>query len=88
MGVVPLRLPDGWRFDNLGLEAGDLIEIALQAAILKPWAPVPVVLRRRDGRVLRGTSTALLDTARELGLIQAGGMIPTILRRALTAMEP
>ncbi|WP_120010256.1 aconitate hydratase AcnA [Teichococcus vastitatis] len=88
MGVVPLRLPDGWRFDNLGLEAGDLIEIALQAAILKPRAPVPVVLRRRDGRVLRGTSTALLDTARELGLIQAGGMIPTILRRALAAMEP
>jgi aconitate hydratase len=85
MGVLPLRLPDGWRFDSLGLEPGDLVEIAPQAALLKPRAPVPVVLRRRDGSMLHGTATALLDTAREVNLIRAGGMIPTILRRALAA---
>ncbi|RKK04399.1 aconitate hydratase AcnA [Pseudoroseomonas wenyumeiae] len=85
MGVLPLRLPDGWRFDQLGLEAGDLVEVALQDAVLKPRAAVPVVLRRRDGSLLRGTAMALLDTAREVSLIQAGGMIPTILRRALAA---
>ncbi|MFC7555332.1 hypothetical protein ACFQU7_28495 [Pseudoroseomonas wenyumeiae] len=85
MGVLPLRLPDGWRFDQLGVEAGDLVEVALQDAVLRPRAAVPVVLRRRDGSLLRGTATALLDTAREVSLIQAGGMIPTILRRALAA---
>ena len=85
MGVLPLRLPDGWRFDMLGLQPGDRIEIALPSGALVPRAAVPVVLRRRDGGMLRGRATALLDTAREVGLIQAGGMIPTILRRALAA---
>jgi aconitate hydratase len=36
---------------------------------------------------MQGMATALLDTAREVGLIQAGGMIPTILRRALAATK-
>jgi aconitate hydratase len=85
MGVLPLRLPEGWRFDSMGLEPGDRIEIAAQSAVLAPRAPVPVVLRRRHGGMLRGTATALLDTARDVSLIRAGGMIPTILRRALEA---
>jgi aconitate hydratase len=88
MGVLPLRLPEGWRFDSLGLEAGDRIEFAPGAAVLDVRAPVPVVLRRRDGGTRHGTALALLDTVREVGLIRAGGIIPTILRRALKAEVP
>jgi aconitate hydratase len=85
MGVLPLRLPDGWRFDTLGLKPGDLIEIGWDPTALTPRAAVPVTLQRANGTSMQGMATALLDTAREVGLIQAGGMIPTILRRALSA---
>jgi len=85
MGVVPLLLPQGWRPDSLGLAPGDVVEIVLEPDRLEPRAAVPVTLRRRDGSVLHGTATALLDTAREVNLIRNGGMIPTILRRALRA---
>ncbi len=86
MGVLPLRLPEGWRFDTLGLAPGDTIEIDWDLAALAPRAPVAVALRRAaSGEVLAGTATALVETAREVALVQAGGMIPMILRRALDA---
>ncbi|MCR0982660.1 aconitate hydratase AcnA [Roseomonas populi] len=85
MGVLPLRMPEGWRFDALGLRPSEVLEITWNPAALTPRAEVPVTLRRADGTALQGVATALLDTAREVRLIQAGGMIPTILRRALVA---
>ena len=83
MGVMPLRLPDGWRPAALGLVPGDAIEVALDPAALTPRAAVKVTIRREAGGTLEGIATALLETAREVALIQGGGMIPTILRRAL-----
>ncbi|TDH59933.1 aconitate hydratase AcnA [Dankookia rubra] len=86
MGVLPLRLPEGWRFDMLGLAPDDAIEIAWDLPALVPRAAIPLTLRRGvTGEVLSGTATALIETAREVALIQAGGMIPMILRRALAA---
>ncbi|MFC7738775.1 aconitate hydratase AcnA [Roseomonas sp. GCM10028921] len=87
MGVLPLRLPEGWRFDTLGLRPGDLIEIEWNPAALTPRAEVPVTVRRADGTAVQGMAVALLDTARDVRLIQAGGMIPTILRQALSATK-
>ena len=83
MGVLPLRLPAGWRPGTLGLVPGDVVEVALDLATLSPRAAIGVTLRRADGRVEAGMATALLDTARDVALIRGGGMIPTILRRAL-----
>ena len=83
MGVLPLRLPEGWRPATLGLVPGDVIDVALDLATLAPRAPIAVTLRRRDGTVRQGIATALLDTARDAALIRGGGMIPTILRKAL-----
>ena len=83
MGVLPLRLPEGWRPATLGLVPGDVIDVALDLATLAPRAPIAVTLRRRDGTVRQGIATALLDTARDAALIRGGGMIPTILRHAL-----
>jgi aconitate hydratase len=82
MGVVPLRLPEGWRPGTLGLRPGDTIEIALNLDALAPRGAVPVAIHRSNG-VQRGHATALLDTARDVALIRGGGMIPTILREAL-----
>ena len=88
MGVVPLRLPEGWRPETLALKPGDVIEVALDLDALAPRAEVAVTIRRADGGTLSGTAIALLDTAREVALIRGGGMIPTILRRALRAGAP
>jgi aconitate hydratase len=85
MGVVPLRLPEGWRPEALALRPGDVLDVALDRAALAPRATVAITIRRADGTALTGTATALLETAREVALVQGGGMIPTILRRALGA---
>ncbi|WP_159997131.1 aconitate hydratase AcnA [Roseomonas sp. 18066] len=83
MGVLPLRLPAAWKPEAMGLRPGDTLEIGWDLAGLAPRAAVPVTLRRASGGVLQATAIALLETAREVRLVQAGGMIPLILRQAL-----
>jgi aconitate hydratase len=83
MGVLPLKLPSDWKPEALGLQPGDVIEIAWNPEALAPRASVPVVLRRASGETMSTEATALLETAREVRLVQAGGMIPLILRQAL-----
>ena len=86
MGVLPLRMPEDWRPEALGMQPGDLIEIDWDPAALMPRAAIGVtLLRAATGERLAGTAVALLDTAQEVALIQAGGIIPMILRRALAA---
>ena len=86
MGILPLQLPDTWRPATLGLLPGDTLLIDWTLPALSPRCAVPVALRRAaSGEVVQGTATALLDTAREVALIQAGGIIPMILGRALDA---
>ncbi len=84
MGVLPLQLPAGWQPEALRLRAGDVMEITWDPASLAPRCAVPVTLRRTGTEgVLSGIATALLDTAREVDLVRAGGIIPTILHRVL-----
>ncbi|WP_454719024.1 aconitate hydratase AcnA [Caulobacter segnis] len=87
MGVAPLRLPDGWRTETLGLTAADQIEIDWALETLAPRAPVAVRVLRENGSVLEGQATALVETQAEIALLRAGGMIPSILRRALERSE-
>ena len=85
MGILPLQMPPEWRPQELGLAPGDVIEIAWHLAALTPRCAVPLTLRRAaGGDAETRAATALLDTVREVSLIQAGGMIPTILRQALS----
>ncbi len=85
MGILPLRLPAGWRFDGMGLVADDRIEIAWDPAMLEPHGTIAVTLRRGDGKVLEGRAVALLETGRDVRLIRGGGMIPMILRKTIDA---
>ena len=48
-----------------------------------PRGPVPVRLLRGDGRVESWTATAAVETAHEIELLRAGGVLPAILRREL-----
>ena len=85
MGILPLQMPQGWRPQELGLVPGDIIEIEWDLTALSPRCPILVTVRRKaTGGTEAGTATALLDTAREVALIQAGGIIPTILKQALS----
>ena len=89
MGILPLRLPQGWRPRELGLVPGDVVEVAADLAGLRPHAELRVVLRRTaSGETISGTATALLETQREVTLIQAGGIIPAILGHTLAATRP
>jgi aconitate hydratase len=84
MGVLPLRLPKGWVASTLRIAPGDTIEIDLDPVALVPRAIVIVRLRRHTtGEVIAGQAVALLDTAKDVDLIRAGGIIPMILRKAL-----
>ena len=83
MGILPLRLPPSWRSDALGLVPGDLVEIQADPATLVPRASIRVALHRASGESETCEATALLETALDVALIQAGGVIPMILRRAL-----
>ena len=86
MGILPLALPAGWRPAELELLPGDTVAVEWDPAALAPHARLRVAVRRATGgEGPVGTATALLDTAREVGLVQAGGIIPLILRRALAA---
>ena len=89
MGVMPLQMPDGWCPRTLDLSPGDTLSIDWNLSALWPRCAVSVTLRRlRTGEVVHGVATALLETGREVALIQAGGIIPMILARALGAAGP
>ncbi len=88
MGVLPLQLPAGWTPEAMQLRASDVLEIELDPAALLPRCAVNITLRRTGSEgVVFGIATALLDTAREVALVKAGGIIPTILGRALVASD-
>jgi aconitate hydratase len=84
MGVLPLRLPQGWRAGEMRITPRDTVEVDLNLRTLSPRCDVRLVLRRAEGgEAVEGIATALLDTDRDVDLLRAGGMIPMILRRAL-----
>ncbi len=87
MGILPIRMPEDWRPATLGLLPGDRIRVSVGKGALVPRAAIPLAIER-DGWVLReGLGMALVETSREVALIRAGGIIPTILSRALRATE-
>ena len=83
MGILPLHLPAGAHPDDLALQPGDTLEVDADAAALRPRGPVPVRLRRADGRVQDLACTAAVETRREVALLRDGGVIPSILKEHL-----
>jgi aconitate hydratase len=82
MGVLPLRLPTDYHPSLLKLGVEDRIEIDAPSAMLTPRADVAVAVHRGDGSVDRFTARAEIETALELAVLRAGGIIPLILRDA------
>ena len=76
MGILPLHLPA-----PCSLATGDTLEI--DARRVAPGAPISVTIRRNDGSVTQFVAHAAVETALEVELLQAGGILPYILRRNL-----
>ena len=67
----------------------ETIEIGWNLEGLTPRRTISVTLRRASRETGQtGAATAVLDTAREVGPIQAGGIIALIPARALVMPKP
>lgn len=85
MGILPLRLPGDRHPGLMALHPEDRIEVDAPADHLTPRAAVPVAIHRRDGSVERFEVRAEVETALELSVLRAGGIIPMILQGRLSA---
>ncbi|MGE6783759.1 aconitate hydratase AcnA [Ensifer adhaerens] len=78
MGVLPVLLPEGMHPRSLNLTARDTFKIG--AGSLIPRGSMSVVIERSTGSQSL-MCRAAIETAQELQVLEAGGMIPLILER-------
>ena len=83
MGVLPLRMPAGVTPFTLDLRPGDRIEVAAHAEVITPRGGVALTVHRADGRMEHFEATAAVETQLEVGLLRAGGVIPSTLRKMI-----
>jgi aconitate hydratase len=83
MGILPLLLPRGMHPSTLEVQPGDRFEIDARAGSIAPAARIPVRLMRASGKALSFEATAAIETRLEVELLEAGGVIPVILRKTL-----
>ena len=81
MGVLPLVLPEPWQ--QLGLTGEETFDIPFDG--LAPRVTVVVKATRPDGSVREIPCVARIDTPVELDQFRAGGILPFVLRKLLTA---
>ncbi|QTF91910.1 aconitate hydratase AcnA [Halomonas sp. BM-2019] len=86
MGILPLALPEGMSAASLAIGVGDRLEIAAEAGRLVPRAEIPVTLWRASGEAEQFLAAAQVDTQAEIALLEAGGVIPSILRQTLNPL--
>jgi 2-methylcitrate dehydratase (2-methyl-trans-aconitate forming) len=72
MGVLPLQFQPGTTRLSLGLDGTETYDVAGER---KPGATLTLVVNRRDGSRLEVPVTCRLDTAEELSIYEAGGVL-------------
>jgi aconitate hydratase len=88
MGVLPIEIPPEYHPDLLKLTAADEIEISAPIEELTPGAVIPVRVVRAGSGVISFNGTAAVQTAGEIETLRLGGIIPRLIRRALTDTPP
>jgi aconitate hydratase len=88
MGILPMRLPPDFGPDRLALRPGDLIEIQADADRIAPRCPVDVVIRRCAGKTTTLTAMAAIETAAEVEMLKAGGILPLMLQNIIDPKQP
>ncbi|GAB3126470.1 Fe/S-dependent 2-methylisocitrate dehydratase AcnD [Novispirillum itersonii] len=72
MGVLPLAFKAGTTRLTLGLDGSETYDVLGERA---PCADLTLVIHRRDGKVLEVPVTCRLDTAEEVSIYEAGGVL-------------
>jgi len=84
MGILPLKFPEGIGPASLRLRPGDRVEIHAPSESLAPRAPVDVKILRKNGSVESLQATAAVETLLEVALLRTGGVMPSILLKAVS----
>jgi len=82
MGVLPLEFKSGTTRLTLGLDGTETYDVAGEPA---PRADLALIVHRRDGEVLRVPVTCRLDTAEEVSIYEAGGVLQRFAQDFLAA---
>jgi len=72
MGVLPLEFKSGVNRKTLGLDGTESYDVAGER---KPRADLTLVIHRRNGETLEVPMTCRLDTAEEVSIYEAGGVL-------------
>ena len=72
MGVLPLEFGAGVNRTTLGLDGTEVYGVE---GGMQPRAELSLVIRRKNGEVTRVPMTCRLDTAEEVSIYQAGGVL-------------
>jgi len=72
MGVLPLEFKPGTTRLTLGLDGTETFDVE---GDLKPRADLTLVIHRKNGQTERVTVTSRLDTAEEVSVYEAGGVL-------------
>lgn len=85
MGILPLLLPENYSPASLALTSADTLTIDADLDHLQPGSPISISIQRGTGTPLHFAATAAIETTLEVELLRAGGILPYILRRCMSA---
>jgi aconitase A len=82
MGVLPLEFTPGTNRRTLSLDGTETYDVEGKPA---PRATLTLVIRRKSGQVTRVPMTCRLDTAEEVSVYEAGGVLQRFARDFLAS---
>ena len=83
MGVLPLELPEGKNWRDLGLTGEEVFDVVGLDDSLQPAAQLTVRAKAADGTSKEFSCRARIDTPVELEYYRNGGILQTVLRKLL-----
>ena len=82
MGVLPLQFAEGTTRKTLGLDGTETYDVEGE---LKPGNTMTLIITRRDGEIVRVPMLSRLDTAAEVEVYEAGGVLQRFAQEFLAA---
>lgn len=82
MGVLPLQFKPGTTRQSLSIDGTEVFDVAGER---EPLAELTLKIRRRNGEVLQVPVTCRLDTAEEVSIYEAGGVLQRFAQDFLAA---
>ena len=85
MGVLPLQFDAGTDRKTLGIDGTEVFDVVGR---LTPQARLTLIIERRDGERVEVPVTCRLDTAEEVSIYEAGGVLQRFAQDFLQATAP